>query len=286
MYQEPAHCVDTPTDWDLSPHRGRTGQSELSSLPGPAPRQTLTIIIPCYNERDTILNLLQRVRRLPIDKSILVIDNASTDGTTELLRSMCSEEGAVECGRLCNSSVGSSARQLEGDGFTLILQPVNRGKGTSIRLGVALATGKYLICQDADLEYDPGDIVQLLEHAERTGAAAVFGSRLLGRRWVDFGAFQVGRTVLTACFRILYRSKVTDVATCYKLMRTEVARSLHLEASGFDLDFEIPAKLEKLRWTIEERAVSYRPRGRDQGKKIRWYDGLTALWTLCRIRLG
>jgi glycosyltransferase involved in cell wall biosynthesis len=174
---------------------------------------------------------------------------------------------------------------LVGDGFTVVLQPCNLRKAASVRLGLALANSEYVVCQDADLEYEPTDILRLLEHAERTGAAAVFGSRLSGAARVELDAFQVGRIALTKLFQVLYRSDITDVATCYKLMRTEVARALNTRTSGFDLDFEIPARLRLNKHRIADVPIRYHPRGRNGGKKIRWRDGVSAAFTLLRMRL-
>jgi GT2 family glycosyltransferase len=148
-----------------------------------------------------------------------------------------------------------------------------------------LAHADYVVCQDADLEYDPRDILRLLACAESTQASAVFGSRLAGRPNRSLDPFQLGRVALTKLFRVLYRSRITDVATCYKLMRTDVVRDLDTRATGFDLDFEIPARLRRRGHTIEDVPISYRPRDHAHGKKIRWRDGVSAAWTLLKLRL-
>lgn len=250
-----------------------------------SPLKKLTVIIPCFNERNTILEIIARVKSLPIDLAIIVVDNCSTDGTRELLRAACSEEissislrerGAVVPGQVV----------LRGDGFVTILQPRNMEKGTSVRTGLAMAESEYVICQDADLEYDPRDIVRLLRFAEERGAAAVFGSRLAGQNLMDWNAFQFGRVALSRLFTVLYGAPITDVATCYKLVRTEVLRSLPLHSSGFDLDFEIPARLRLKNHEIYELPIEYRPRTTEQGKKIRWRDGLSAAWVMLRTRLS
>jgi glycosyltransferase involved in cell wall biosynthesis len=243
-------------------------------------RTKLTVIVPCYNERNTVLQVIDRVRRLPIDKSIVVIDDGSTDGSRELLRQACCAGPAPEL-------PASAARHevLQGDGFVAVLRPRNTGKGACLRLGLELARSDYVICQDADLEYDPEDIVTLLEHAERTDAVAVFGSRLLRRPTLRRDLFGIGRVVLTKLFSFLYRVHVTDVATCYKLVRTEIARSLEMRASGFDLDFELAAKLRRRQHPIVELPVRYHPRSHAEGKKIRWRDGVSATWTLLALRL-
>jgi dolichol-phosphate mannosyltransferase len=251
-----------------------------------AAQHKLTIVIPCFNERETVLELLDRVKRVAIDKIVVVVDNASTDGTRELLRSVCTNDRPWKApGDAGSLAPLEGQRILDGDGFVLVLQPRNLSKGTSVKTGLALANSEYVICQDADLEYDPSDILRLLEHAERTGDDAVFGSRLQGRAAFDVDLFHVGRVALTKLFQRLYGCPLTDVATCYKLMRTDVARSLDMQSPGFDLDFEIPAKLAKWRHTISELPISYTPRDSSRGKKIRWRDGFSAAWTLVKLRL-
>ncbi|HEV3191960.1 MAG TPA: glycosyltransferase family 2 protein [Polyangiaceae bacterium] len=256
------------------------------SLAGDEVHRKLTVIIPCYNERATILDVIERVKRIATDKFIIVIENCSTDGSRELLRSVCGDERPFRCRNPHTVDFPSVAGQrwMDGDGFGVLLQPLNLQKGTSVKTGVALANSDYVICQDADLEYDPNDIMRLLDHAERTGLDAVFGSRLLDRRRPPLSALELGRVALTKIFRVLYRSPITDVATCYKLMKTNVARGLQMEASGFDLDFEIPAKLMRRRNTVSEIPISYVPRSRAGGKKIRWWHGFSAVWTLIRLR--
>jgi dolichol-phosphate mannosyltransferase len=250
-----------------------------------AHRPTLTIVIPCFNERETVLEVIERVKRAPVDKFVVVIDNASTDGTRELLRSVCTNERPCDIRGIDSAGPRPGQRMLDGDGFTVVLQPSNQKKGTSVKTGLALARSDYVICQDADLEYDPLDIVRLLDHAELTGAAAVFGSRLLKRPGFKLDLFHLGRLALAILFRSLYGSHLTDVATCYKLMRTDVARSLDMESSGFDLDFEIPAKLARMRYTVAELPISYSPRSVARGKKLRWRHGFSAAWTLVKLRV-
>lgn len=222
----------------------------------------LTVIIPVYNERGTILELLSRVQAVGIEKEILIIDDGSTDGTRELLRTV-------------------SAPDVE-----VFYHPRNQGKGASVRTGIARARGEYVIVQDADLEYDPGDYSRLLTAAETHGWPVVFGSRLRpdadNREWSRW--FRFGRRFLTWVFRVLYRCAVTDVATCYKLMRTEVVQRLRLRSSGFDLDFELPAKLCRAGVPIHEAPINYYPRSMAQGKKIRARHGLSAVYTLIKYR--
>ena len=229
---------------------------------------TLSIIIPVYNERDTILTIIQQVQQLPVDQEIIVIDNYSTDGTRELVQ------------------------ELESEGLRVILQPRNLEKGNSVKKGIQAAQGEYLVIQDADLEYDPQDLMTMLEAVQQPSVAAVFGSRILGakqrgERWGG-SLFSWGRAALTALFRLLYNSRLTDVATCYKMAPTKLLHSLKLRCNGFDLDFELAAKLTKLAKSqglqVVEVPISYQPRSAQEGKKLRWWDGIAAGWALLKYR--
>ncbi len=224
-------------------------------------RPKLTIIVPVYNERQTILTVLEQVKALPVRKEIIVIENRSTDGTRELLAA------------------------LDDPYVRVVLQAKNMGKGTSVKLGIAMAKGEWVIVQDADLEYDPNDILRLLEHAERTGVVAVFGSRLLTGNPQGMWAFYAGRVVLNAIFRSLFSTPTTDVATCYKLIRTDIAKGLRLRCGGFDLDFELASALRRLGYGIAEVPIRYRPRTVAEGKKVRPMDGLRAIKAMLRVRL-
>jgi glycosyltransferase involved in cell wall biosynthesis len=221
----------------------------------------LTVVIPVYNERGTVMTVLEKVKALPVSKEIIVIDNLSTDGTRELLETVSDPETRV------------------------VLQSKNLGKGTSVKLGFAMAKGEWVIIQDADLEYEPSDILRLLEHAEKAGEVAVFGSRLLTGNPQGMLAFYIGRVVLNLIFRLLFGAKTTDVATCYKLVRSDIAKRLRLRCSGFDLDFELASALRRLGYNIAEVPITYRPRTIAEGKKIRPMDGIKAIATMLRVRI-
>ncbi|MCS6860940.1 MAG: glycosyltransferase family 2 protein [Abditibacteriales bacterium] len=225
----------------------------------------LSVIIPVYNEQNTFRALFEKVQAVDVDKEIIVVDNCSTDGTRDILREI------------------SSQRE---ESLRIVLQPQNYGKGTSVRTGIRMARGEFLIVQDADLEYDPQEYPKLLVAAEAGKHAVVYGSRLmaLGMREHKSRLFYFGRTLLSDVFSLLYGQRITDVSTCYKLIRTDVAQSLNLRCCGFDLDFEISAKLARRGYRIHEVPISYRPRTAAEGKKLRLRDGWTALWTLVRCR--
>ncbi|MCC7492231.1 MAG: glycosyltransferase family 2 protein [Fimbriimonadaceae bacterium] len=220
----------------------------------------LSIIIPVFNERATLPAVLDRVAALAVSAEILVIDNVSTDGTREWL-----------------------LEQTARPGLQVILQEVNRGKGHSVRRGIAAARGEWLVIQDADLEYRPEELLDLLAVAE-AGHDAVFGSRLLRDPPPVPWHHALGRDFLNLVFRLLYRARVTDVATCYKLIRTTVAQGLRLTSLGFDLDYELACRLRRAGVEIVEVPITYLPRTIAEGKKLRWTDGFRALRAVLRYR--
>jgi len=223
----------------------------------------LSIIVPVFNERVTIAAVLARIRAvaLPgVEREIVLVDDGSTDGTREII-------------------AGLAAADLQ-----VILQPENRGKGAAVRTGLAAATGDYVLIQDADLEYDPADYATLLAPVA-AGAECVYGSRFLAgaaRRMTPVTA--AANRFLTGVTRLLYGLRLTDMETCYKLVRTDLLRAARLKADGFDIEPEITAKLAKRGVEIREVAVRYAARTRAEGKKIGWRDGTQALWTLLKYR--
>ena len=226
----------------------------------------LSIIVPVYNERLTILEILQRVQKADIgpdwEKQIIVVDNCSTDGTRDLLL------------------------DYDADNVQIIMQTENRGKGHSVRTAIPLCIGDYTITQDADLEYDPREYVKLLEHALVNKLDVVYGSRVLGGKY--YHNYRLNYWVvrgLTYLTNMLFGASFTDVATNYKLVRTELLKSLKLQSSGFDLDFEISNKLALITDKIDEVSIAYEPRTYAEGKKIGLIDGLLALWVIVRDRL-
>lgn len=249
----------------------------------------LSVLVPVWNERATIENLLQQVQNVPLDLEIIVVDNVSDDGTRQWLESLIARGEAI------------SAHENDDDNSRLRVwfQTGNLGKGASVKRALSLARGDWVIVQDADLEYDPNDYVKLLAAAKRHqtrakkfgshAPIAVFGTRLRDAQTRDLqgrGAFFWGRVGLSVLFRLLYARPVSDVATCYKLMPRALVQSLDLQSDGFDLDFEIPARLVRRGVRIIEVPISYAPRSRAQGKKISpLRDGWGALRAFIRFRL-
>ena len=227
----------------------------------------LSVIICCYNERATIAGVIARTKAVDLgprwEREILVVDNFSTDGTREILQ------------------------QIHDPEINVIFHDRNMGKGMSIRTGIANMTGDYMIIQDADAEYDPADHVKFTRKADETNAAAIFGSRVLGGEVkYEYAHAYLGVRVLTAVTNLLFGGKLTDVATATKMVRADVVQALNLTTTDFNLDFELPNKILLAGHQIIEIPISYNPRTYAEGKKITSRDGVRALITMLRDRLG
>lgn len=224
----------------------------------------LSILIPAYNEKNSIEALIQQVKEVvlvdDIEKEIIIIDDGSTDGTRDILESI--------------------------NGCKVILQERNRGKGFAIRTGLEHATGDYVIIQDADLEYDPNDYNKLIKEVQVKDAKAVFGSRRLKKSNEKYSgiSFYIGGVVVTWFTNLIYGTSLTDEPTCYKLIETDLLRSFNLECEGFEFCPEVTAKLARNDISINEVPISYYPRHTDEGKKITWTDGYVAFKTLWKYR--
>ncbi len=235
----------------------------------PDPRLTegalvLTVIVPVYNEAQTIDELLRRVLAAPYTKQVIVVDDDSTDGTADILETW---EGHPQVELLQHSK--------------------NRGKGAAIRTALDHAEGRFTIIQDADLEYDPQDYPRLIEPLISGDAEVVYGSRYLYRkreRRTGWSFFRFGVTVLNLGVRILYGARLTDEATCYKAFSTELLRAMDLQCERFEFCPEVTAKACRLGMKIVEVPIRYDARSIQAGKKIRWTDGLEALATLWKLR--
>ena len=223
----------------------------------------LSIIIPVFNERATVLTVLDRVEAAGRDAEIIVVDDGSTDGSREILAVRARESG----GRI-----------------TLVEHPANRGKGAALVTGVARAVGDYVLFQDADLEYHPADYGLLLAVVANRRAAAVYGSRFGNSRPKMSVRHVVGNRLLTGLTNLLYGSDLTDMETCYKLIRRSLFLELGITCNRFDIEPEITAKLLKRGVRIHEVPISYEGRSFAAGKKISWVDFVSAVWTLVRLR--
>jgi glycosyltransferase involved in cell wall biosynthesis len=231
----------------------------------PLPRDlVLSVIVPAYNEAGTIEAVLRRLREVPLKLEVIAVDDASTDGTGDILD------------------------RLAGGGLvhTVIRHPTNRGKGAAYRSGIAATTGHVVVTQDADLEYDPGDLVRLLEPIRDGRADAVYGSRFQGGpHRVLFFWHAVGNRMLTLLSNMFTNLNLTDMETCYKLVRADVLKRLPLTSDRFGLEVELTARLAQARARIWELPISYSGRTYAEGKKITWRDGVAALVHVLRYNL-
>ena len=227
----------------------------------------LSVIIPCYNERNTIRAIVEAVHLAPIaDKEIIVVDDCSTDGTTELLRTEIAPLELVD---------------------QIVYQPANLGKGAAIRSALARATGHIVIVQDADLEYDPNEYPRLIKPIESDLADVVFGSRFSGGQAhrVLYYWHSVGNRFLTLLSNMLTNLNLTDMETGYKVFRREIIHGIRLEEDRFGFEPEVTAKVAKLGCRIYEVGISYSGRTYAEGKKIRWQDGFRAMYCILKYNL-
>lgn len=230
----------------------------------PPPLTKLSIVVPVYNERNTLVEIVRRMRavELPpgIEREIIVVDDGSDDGTRDVLK------------------------QLGDSTVRIVLHPHNRGKGAAVRTGFAHATGDYVLVQDADLEYDPEDWPKLVRPVLTGKARVVYGSRFTGERRNMLFLHWIGNRFLSLTTNLLYNTTLSDMETCYKLIDRSLLDGLRLRADHFDIEPEITAKILKRGVRIYEVPISYTGREFDEGKKITWKDGFAALWTLVKFR--
>jgi glycosyltransferase involved in cell wall biosynthesis len=219
--------------------------------------------MPVFNEQQTVAEMVRRVLAVPLRVELIVVDDASTDGSRERLEALASE--------------------LE---FRLVLQPRNRGKGAALRRGFEEVTGDLVVIQDADLEYSPEEFPALVSLICEGRADVVYGSRFLGRHRVFLFTHYLGNRLLSLVTNVMYNTMLTDMETCYKVMRVEVLRSMRLRSNGFGIEPELTAKIFKRGYRVYEVPITYDGRGYDEGKKIGWRDGVVALWTLVRYRFS
>ncbi|UCD16585.1 MAG: glycosyltransferase family 2 protein [Candidatus Zixiibacteriota bacterium] len=222
----------------------------------------LTVLMPLYNEEKTAREIITMVLNLDLELQLIIINNGSTDHTGKIIQEFASQP---------------NVRILD--------QKRNIGKGNAVVAGLPLAVGKYTVIQDGDLEYNPGDLIRMLEVAEQKDALAVFGSRTRNpESGVSYSRYLWGGKLLTAIANLLYGVGITDESTCYKLIRTDIMKAMRLECRRFEFCPEVVAKLGRSNITIHEIPIQYQPRKFYEGKKIRWHDGLEAIWTLLKYR--
>lgn len=230
----------------------------------PSARPLLSVVIPCYNEVGTIMDLIERVRAAPVEsKQIIVVDDGSTDGTRDCLR------------------------ELQAADLTILFHPFNQGKGAALATGFQAAEGEVSIVQDADLEYDPAEYPLVIGPILQGKADVVFGSRFQGggpHRVVYFW-HRVGNGFLTLMSNMLTDLNLSDMETCYKAFRTDIIQSIPIREKRFGFEPEITAKVARRRCRIYEVGISYYGRTYDEGKKIGWKDGVRAVWCILKYNL-
>ena len=242
----------------------------------------VSVMIPVYNERAYVEQVLLRVQASPVEKEIIVIDDGSTDGTRQLLEALCREQAA---GKM-EAAVIDGTKTLALANIRFLFQEINRGKGAALRRGFKAATGEILIVQDADLEYDPKEYGNLLAPILDGRADVVYGSRFLGGpQRVHYFWHYVGNKFLTLLSDVLSNLKLTDMETCYKVFRREVIDGMDLKSNRFGFEPEVTAKVAKGKWRIYEVPISYSGRTYADGKKITWKDGFRTLWCILRYNL-
>jgi len=220
----------------------------------------LSVVIPVYNEKETVLQVLERVRSVALSKEIIVVDDCSTDGTREILQAL-----------------------PPSDDLKIVFQPANAGKGAALRAGFALVSGDIVVVQDADLEYDPAEYPNLIQPILSNKADVVYGSRFLGgpHRVLLFW-HSVGNHFLTILSNMLTDLNLTDMETCYKIFRADILKKISLRENRFGFEPEFTAKVSKARFRIYEVPISYSGRDYSEGKKISWKDGIAAIYFIIR----
>jgi dolichol-phosphate mannosyltransferase len=222
----------------------------------------LSVIMPLYNEADTLRDIIDRVLALDIELELIAVNNGSTDNTPAVLE-----------------------EYKKHSNLKIINRERNIGKGDAVIAGLELAEGYYTVIQDGDLEYDPKDLARLLEEAEQKKALAIFGSRIKNPdSGISYHRYLWGGKLLTIITNILYGSGISDESTCYKLIRTDILKAMDLQCRRFEFCPEVVAKLGRNNIKIHEIPISYYPRNFEEGKKIRWHDGVEAIWTLLKYR--
>lgn len=220
----------------------------------------LSVIIPAYNEKATILTVVKRVEDIQIDKEIIIVDDCSNDGTRELLK---------------KSDLDAK----------ILFHEKNKGKGAAIKTALKQVTGDIVIIQDADLEYDPKDFYEVIKPITDGKAKVVYGSRFKGKREGMYFSHMLGTKFFNLLVHLLYRQRISDESTCYKAFKTEVLKSLNLRCNGFEFCPEVTAKLMKKGYNIFEVPISYSGRRFKSGKKVTWKDGFMVIWILLKYKL-
>jgi glycosyltransferase involved in cell wall biosynthesis len=233
----------------------------VKGRPAPLKDPLLSVVMPVYNEKATLEEMVERVLAVPLRMELIAVDDASSDGSREIL-----------------------ARLAEKHGFKVLHQDRNRGKGAAVRRGIDEARGDVIVMQDADLEYSPEEFPELIDLIVKGKADAVFGSRFLGRHRCFLFTHYLANLLLNLITNVLYNTTMTDMETCHKAVRADLLKSLPLRSDRFGIEPEITAKLFKRGARVYEVPITYEGRDYAEGKKITWRDGFPALWALLKYR--
>jgi len=224
----------------------------------------LSLIMPVYNESSTIREIVRKVMAVPLDIQLIIVDDASTDTTAQILR----------------DEISSEFPQI-----MILAHPVNKGKAAAIRTALPHCTGEIITIQDGDLETEPNDLIHMTAPIRKGEASVVYGSRYLNPQEPHlYRSYQLGGRILSWTVNILYGQHITDEPACYKVFRAEILRSIKLDYDRFEFCPEVTAKVSKLGYKIKELPMNYYPRSFAEGKKLNWKDGLKAIWVLIRYR--
>ncbi len=226
----------------------------------------LSIAVPVYNEEKNVIEIINRIKKVkfPLKIEIIIVDDGSTDKTAENIKKIRADRGIK---------------------IKKIYHKKNSGKGAAIRTAISRATGDVFVIQDADLEYNPEEIPKLIEHMQKNNLSVVYGSRILNKKnKYSYLSYYLGNLFLNMATNILFNLNLTDMETCYKLIKSDVLKKISLNSDKFNIEPEITAKIALMGYKIEEIPISYNPRTKEEGKKIKWSDGTQAILTLLRLR--